>query len=350
MEVSLGCPTEVEAQLQPGAVRDWIAAWHTWLGPGKLVWSERRWRVMGQQRLPETLVLENAQGLAAWIGEEERWTRACSRYGYIVSRWPSLAARLPRHFEALAGYPDQDIMRLEALLAWLESHPCSNLYLRQIPVAGMDTKWFEGRMPMVADLVATLRGDERGNLDFLERCGLRGLPNIVRFRLLDQELRERVGTLSDVAAPISEVADLRLQVSRVYIVENVQTGLCFGDRPGAIVFMGLGYNVTSLECVPWVAEADCLYWGDLDTHGFAILNRARASLPNLVSALMDEPTLLNNRSLWVEEKDPHTLDLPLLTGTEQAVYQGLVQHRWGLNVRLEQERIAWNEASQVLDA
>jgi hypothetical protein len=51
----------------------------------------------------------------------------------------------------------------------------------------------------------------------------------------------------------------------------------------------------------------------------------------------------------VEEKDQHSAsDLPLLTATERTVYQGLKQHRWGVNVRLEQERIAWNEAWQVI--
>jgi len=74
---------------------------------------------------------------------------------------------------------------------------------------------------MFADLVATLRGDERVDLGLLERCGLRELPKVVRFRLLHPKLRDRVGTLSDVAAPIDELAGLRLPVSRVYMVENV---------------------------------------------------------------------------------------------------------------------------------
>jgi hypothetical protein len=63
---------------------------------------------------------------------------------------------------------------------------------------------------------------------------------------------------------------------------------------------------------------------------------------------MDESTLLRNRDLWVEEKSPCTTELSLLTASEQEVYQGLRQHRWGPKVRLEQERIAWSDASQSL--
>jgi hypothetical protein len=63
---------------------------------------------------------------------------------------------------------------------------------------------------------------------------------------------------------------------------------------------------------------------------------------------MDELTLLRNRDLWVEEKSPYTGELPLLTTPELEVYRGLRQQRWGPNVRLEQERIAWSDACQIL--
>ncbi len=65
------------------------------------------------------------------------------------------------------------------------------------------------------------------------------------------------------------------------------TGLAFDDMPGTVVFMALGYSVDLLAHVPWTSTARCLYWGDIDTHGFAILQRARACFPRLESVLMD---------------------------------------------------------------
>jgi hypothetical protein len=65
--------------------------------------------------------------------------------------------------------------------------------------------------------------------------------------------------------------------------------------------------------------------------------------------MMDESTLMMHRSLWVEEKEQHpSADLPLLTDGERVVYCGLKQQRWGRNVRLEQERIAWSYAWEAL--
>ncbi|GAB1394233.1 hypothetical protein MASR1M60_23970 [Rhodocyclaceae bacterium] len=104
-----------------------------------------------------------------------------------------------------------------------------------------------------------------------------------------------------------------------------------------------------LARLPWLVHAKCIYWGDLDTHGFAILHRARSYLPDLQSVLMDEDTLLRHKALWVDEKAQHpAAELMLLTKAEQRLYRDLKQQRWGQNVRLEQERIDWDTAWSAL--
>jgi hypothetical protein len=332
MALALGCPSEQEAQRQPDAVRAWAEAWR---GGGQVVWSERRWRSLGTQTVPEWLVLGDPVDVAKWIGEGQSWQRAHDRYQRLGARWP----RFARYFEVLADYADRDIDRLEALLDWLDRNPNSNLYPRQLPIAGLDTKWLEPRATLIADL--------RGGAE----SGLRPLPYLVRCCILDEALRRHVGGLSDVSAPIDDFAQVDLPAARIYLVENVQTGLAFGAEEGAVVFMGLGYGVSLLARLPWVARAQCIYWGDLDTHGFAILDRARASLPHLASALMDEETLLTFRDLWVVERDQTAAGvLPTLSPTEQEVYRGLREQRWGANLRLEQERIPWSFAAPRLRA
>ena len=349
IDLPLGAPDEREAQRQPDAVRAWIAAWGAWSGAGELVWRERRWRTLGVQSLPERLLLHEPASAATWLGEGQRWQRASSRHRHFTARWPELGARMARYFDLLADWDAAEIQRLEDLVAWLEANPQSNLYARQLPVAGIDSKWLEGRMMLIADLVAALRADAGGDPDFYRLCGLKPLPHIVRLFILDEGLRQRTGGLRDISARPEELATLDLPVSRVYIVENLQTGLAFEDYPGSVVFMGLGYGVGTLARLPWVMRAQCTYWGDLDTHGLAILSRARLKLPHLESALMDEHTLLRHRDLWVSENPQYAApELPLLTPAEQSLYCGLKQQRWGVNVRLEQERIAWNYAWDVL--
>jgi hypothetical protein len=168
-------------------------------------------------------------------------------------------------------------------------------------------------------------------------------------RVLDQALRTRLGGVGDITAPMEDLARIKLSASHVLIVENLQTGLAMSDMPGAVVFMRLGYNVDVLARFPWLARAKCIYWGDLDTHGFAILHRARSYIPELQSVLMDEDTLLRHKALWVDESAQHpATELTLLTEQEQQLYRNLKQQRWGQNVRLEQERINWAAAWSVL--
>jgi hypothetical protein len=90
------------------------------------------------------------------------------------------------------------------------------------------------------------------------------------------------------------------------------------------------------------------YWGDLDTHGFAILDSLRAIFPSVRSFLMDRETLLLHRALWVEEPEPCHNPLPRLSQAEQEVYEELRCDRLGLRVRLEQERIAFGHIERTL--
>jgi hypothetical protein len=349
LEITLGIPTENQALKQVEDVRAWVAAWQSWNGVGSLSWSERRWRKLGTQPVPEKLLLASPGDVAQWIGEADRWDRAQQRYRHLIGRWPELAGNLTRYFAILADYCEVDYLRLIDMVAWIEKNPASNLYPRQLPVSGLDSKWLERRKGLLADLVDNVRGESSSDGDFYGRCGLKAPPQLIRLRILDDSLRQRVGGLCDLSAPWEQLAELDLPVSNVFIVENLQTGLAFDDLPGSVVIMQLGYGVDVLGRLPWADRAHCIYWGDLDTHGFAILNRARSYLPELKSVLMDESTLRSHQDLWVEEKDQHAAEtLPLLTDPEQAVYQAIKRNAWGQSVRLEQERIAWDVAWKIL--
>ena len=349
LAVNLGIPTENQALKQVEDVHAWVSAWQSWNGVGSLCWGERRWRKLGTQPVPEKLLLSGPGEVAQWIGAADRWDRAQQRYKHLVGRWPQLSDKLPRYFAILADYSKVDYRRLVDMVAWIEKNPASDLYPRQLPVSGLDSKWLEKRKGLLAELVDAVQGRSTAEGDFYGRCGLKAPPQLIRLRILDDSLRQRVGGLSDLSVTWEQLAELDLPVSNLFIVENLQTGLAFDDLPGSVVIMQLGYGVDVLGRLPWATSANCVYWGDLDTHGFAILNRARSYLPELKSVLMDKATLQTHQDLWVEEKDQHAAEtLPLLTDAEQAVYQALKRNAWGQNVRLEQERIAWDVAWKTL--
>jgi len=349
LKLSLGPPTEHEAHQQFGAIRSWVSCWREWKGIGEIEWCERHWRVLGTHRMPAALILSGPEQVASWIGEDLRWQRASTRFQEMTLFWPNLRTNLCHYFDVLADYDDRDYLRIKNVLSWIERNPRSNLYPRQIPIAGLDTKWLETRKTLITDLVADLQQDSSNHLDFFQRCGLKEIPRPVRLRILDPSLGKYTGGLLDLTCPVDELAALDLPAKRVYLVENLQTGLAFNELPGAVVVTGLGFGVTLVSQIPWISHPECVYWGDLDTYGFAILNTARGCLPQIRSALMDEATLFAHRTLWGEEKEQYSApELPSLTDAEQSVYRSLKQQHWGHNIRLEQERIAWDYAWEVI--
>lgn len=354
LKINLNVPSEQEALRQIGDVRQWVDAWNHWNSAGSIGWRVRQWSRLGHNEVPESITFVGPSEIATIVGKRDEWFRVCSRATKLVSRWPQLRHHVARVFHTLAECPEADFQRLILLLSWLWENPNSQMYPRQVPVAGLDSKWIEKNQSALKILVRAFQHEDcgaipDGNGDLYQVCGLRPLPRLLRVRLLDAQLRQQVGGLGDVQAPIEQVATLRVTPRVAVIVENLQTGLAFTDFPGGLVLMGLGYAVECLGSIPWIDGARCLYWGDLDTHGLAILNRARSYVPDLESVLMDEEILLQSKDLWGEERNQHAAaDLALLKDNEREVYRGLKENRWGLNVRLEQERIAWNRAWDVL--
>ncbi len=259
----------------------------------------------------------------------------------------------------LATWQDDDFLRLVSLLKWFDTNPRSGLYLRQIPVRGIDTKWIDlQRRGVVSDMLRRLRGQApiseedtpSSALDFYDRCGLLRPPSMFRVLLLSPELRRAMGNLRDFQAPLEQIRSLDLTPRRALVVENLETAYCLPDLPGTVAFVGLGNAVSLASTMPWMNGVPVVYWGDIDTHGFTILARARKVFSSVTSALMDEPTLkaFLDRSI-PEPVQSFSADLAHLSEKEAAVYQGLLDGTWGKSLRLEQERMDWAYCEQRLN-
>ena len=116
-----------------------------------------------------------------------------------------------------------------------------------------------------------------------------------------------------------------------------------------MVIFGAGYGFESLRKAHWIACCRLFYWGDIDTHGFAILDDLRSHFGHAESFLMDRNTFLAFESLWGTESTPIDRDLPRLAAEERALYDDLRFNRIGSNLRLEQERIGFEWVRSRLD-
>ena len=309
-------------------------------------WRDINHRQLGRNRMPAGVVVDEEGDALRLIGKMAEKRRFEQLLTLTLQAFPALAGWIARRPMLLLEHaPAWE--RIVLILQWFVAHPRPQLYLRELDIAGVDGKFIETRKALLAELLDQLMLPEAidaqavGARQFETRYGLLSKPVLIRFRLLDP--RHYIAGLSDLSVPVAQFAALHVNVKRVFITENEINGLTFPEVEDCMVIFGGGYSVERLGDVPWLADKEVIYWGDIDTHGFAILDRLRAYLPQARSMLMDIATLEAHRLLWGSE-EPHKRhggNLTRLTHEELALFKILHEHALGECLRMEQERLGF---------
>lgn len=344
IEVPLRGPKPSQVGDDIAAARAWVAALDSGRrddGRYSLQWQSIGGRQIGRNRLPVRAVVSSIEQAWALLG-----------VGSLVRRFDELLAlahQHPRVREWVVDHPHRalslapEMSQLIAAYVWLDGHRQSNRYLREISAPGVDTKFAERHRPALAAML----GVSSTASGFLAGLGLRAKPGLVRLRP-SPSLGFPGPTLTELAVRSDELAQLTVDPRVAVIVENEISYLSIDVPEDGVVIWGKGFEVDNVGRQRWLAEADILYWGDIDTHGFAILDRLRAWLPRARSVLMDRETLLAHRDRWVTEDRSAKSALMRLTPDERDLYLELVGDGLGERVRLEQERIDWHWVEQRL--
>jgi len=320
-------------------VRAWVAA-HESARHYRVDTMQRATRSLGRQTLP----------VAAWVDSEDVALDMVGRRK-DAAVFDALVARTPEQFRWFAAvHPltvldvGQEWPAVLGVAEWVRHHRRPDVYVRQVDLPGVHTKVVERHRRTIATLVDD--GRPRAGLGtlraFEQAYGFRSRPARVRFRALDPASAPVPG-LVDVTLPVEELAGLTPPVRHVVVVENEISMLAFPELAGGLAIWGAGNQAPELlAAIPWLRDVDLHYWGDVDTHGFAILDRIRAVLPHVRSLLMDRATLLDHQQRWSRENEQTRRDLTHLTDAEAEVYGGLCSGAWGDQVRLEQELVRYS--------
>lgn len=315
---------------------------------------EFRHRVFGANAMPHEAWVDTLDDALAMLGRQREAARFAGLVEKTRSRQPLLLpwlARRPLRALELAG----EWARLLDVVDWLQAHPRPDVYLRQVDVPGVHSKFIEAQRAVLGELLdlalppAAIDRSAGGASQFARRYGFRERPQRVRLRILDR----RHGLLPgghglDVTLDAASFAALAPAVSRVFVTENEINFLAFPEAPDSLIVFGAGYGFAALDEARWLSRCRIHYWGDIDTHGFAILDQLRAHLPQVESFLMDRATLLAGQAQWGEEEKPVQRDLTRLTDDERALYDDLRDNRLARHLRLEQERIGFGRVEQAL--
>lgn len=361
-EFPLGLPAGEQLLDNLAEVRSWLKQLRLESKEAKgygyrLVEREFRFRRQGTHRLPYRAVIDDLEDFLKLIGKQSAFSRFLRLQAETQARVPELLPMLEvsplRILDEHANWP-----QVLSVCQHFREVQVQGRYLRQLDIEGVDTKFIETKQALLWDALKRVLPPERQDdrvtslkdHGFERRFGLRYDPPLIRFRLLDPVLK--VSGLTDLSVPLDDFAAFPPDVDLVFVTENKVNGLAFPPVPRAMVVFGMGYAIRSLAEATWLEEKQIVYWGDIDTHGFAMLSLLRRRFPRTLSMLMGLDTFLACRALWgVEPAETRFLqELDGLREGELEVFELLKANALGNYLRLEQERIPFRILQDKLAA
>ncbi|MFP5367915.1 MAG: Wadjet anti-phage system protein JetD domain-containing protein, partial [Actinomycetes bacterium] len=368
---SLKRPTAAALLGDYAAARAWAAQLFAAVGPFTLETAEVGRNTIGSNRLPAAAVFASAKdeiGLAGKAKDALRFMEYAEGLTALDEAFRAWALRRPLKLVELGA----EALTAARVALWLRDNPDPAVYVRQLRLPGVHTKFIENHRKVIEELLEALSaqaaqeapdeasadalvadgGAAPGSLlgqpaartpaaRFAARHAFLHPPELVRFRALDPDV-PLLGDARDITVTADAFSTLRLPVRRVLMTENLVNFLALPELPDTLAIYGGGYGFSSLRDAGWLRDCEVFYWGDLDTHGFQILDQLRGVHPHVASVLMDEETLLAHRDVWGHEPSPSKAVLGRLTVEETGLYEALAKNRHGASVRLEQELLRWD--------
>jgi hypothetical protein len=352
--VTIKPPTSAEMSQKFQQAREWsskFAEESQKMGCTMLT-KEVNHRQLGSNSLPRALSFSTVKELILFIGKNREYEKYLQLSAIASHSFPELQTwYLHRPHELLAV--EQDLSRILNFLSWFQVYRKNTqsaesiekrLYLRQVSIQGIDTKFIEKHAGLLGRLIQLVCPDEsfpeKGS--FAAKFGFLSKPQLIRFRILDPE--KYISGLSDISVPAGDFCSLDLPIKKIFVAENDINALTFPELSDSMVIFGRGYTFDYLQEAHWLHSKQLYYWGDIDTHGFAILNQFRGIFPHARSILMDLHTLEQHRLQWGIEEKQINVDLERLNPEETGIYDQLRFNKIQQGLRLEQELISYNFA------
>lgn len=361
LDVQFRKVTSREALESFAGMREWMARLRDGskerLGYGyTLEFTPVNHRQLGSQLFPNRIRFDTPRDFLRFIGKQKEFECFRVLAEQTLEEQPAVKGWLEQ--KPLKVLENQDVWaRILAVCRFIQDNPMPRRYIRELDILGVDSKFIEQNKSILRELLDivlpadAIQGEATAlaGHGFERRFGFSYDEPLIRFRLLDDDLARPWG-MTDFSVPLSQFCRLAIPCERVIITENKINGLTFPLLPKAVVVFGLGYGISALSDAEWLRDSDIHYWGDIDTHGFAILSQLRSYFPQAGSLLMDHETLLEFRRLWGREADDKRCiaELPHLREPERRLYLDLKNNVLSNNVRLEQERIPFGYLCQRL--
>ena len=312
-------------------------------GKGYIVETEtRESRTMGRQTAVSNLLIETEGDFLYLLGAEKEGPLFSRNLELLKATFPEEACipwLLAKKSEVFSRWEGNDGQWFCQIARFLVDNPNSGLFARELPVEA-PTKFLETNLALIKSLVAALRPLAEGD-DDITCLGLRKKESLVKIRS-NRPFEVHLGKAACGQTPTiiltpESLRTFHVAAKRIFIVENETMFFTFPlEREDLCLYVG-GYALLACKETEVLRNAEIFYFGDLDAHGFAILDKCRRLYPQTKSFCMDLEILEDHRAFLVKGKPYPGEYLTLTQKEEEALHR--IQGPGGPFL-LEQERIS----------
>lgn len=314
--------------------------------------QSKNFQKFGVVTLPHHLIIENRAGLIGIFSKDKQ-----VQLQNLQNRINKIICELNKNFEidsqgflnflidnleSFEHVSDDEIHQFLQLLPQLTFGMGNGLYLRNLPIIGVDSKFIEMHFRLIESFLNKLYDNEiinQGGLMAWLNCQEK--PNDwLLVKPLCELTKNKLAKLPLLRLNSQTLITYELPADNILVIENEQSCLMLSDIQNTIAIAGGGKNIGWLKA-DWLKHKKVYYWGDIDLDGLFILSLARQYCPNIIPIMMDKKTILNHQNLMVNDNSTIQSIPEHLTQTEKSLFLALKNGEF-FGTRLEQERLDKN--------
>jgi len=182
-------------------------------------------RKHGVQTVIKEISFDNEAQLIGYLNKQEEYASFTSNVAKILQHYPVLKTWMSNNTSSILEY-ELDWDSLLAVVSYFVSNASPGIFIREIPVP-VHTKFIEQHKAVLYELLnevlppAAIQQQYSGVSQFELRFGLKIIPARIRIRLLDATFARYYNNgMTDIEAPVDELANLEWPLQKVIVLEN----------------------------------------------------------------------------------------------------------------------------------
>lgn len=347
---SLGRPSAADLKADYATIHARIVEWQDWARANrvKLDYENRAAKGGTRQTIPTRARVDSIDHAATIVAGEWPATLDRARERLVVLYEKYSLGDAGRALRVVDTYSEVDFELLLTVSDWYLDDPARatlGVTPRQVPIPGVHAKWLQSHRAGVQALTGL------GDLGLLP-----GHPPRIHFSYLDPAHRSAGRRIHD-SATVGDAFEPAYLPQIVVISENKDTAIHFPPLARGISIEGVGKGGKTPAAFPWIRQAPVVvYWGDIDSDGYEILDGYRVDFNRDIDSILMDPETYEAYEEFGTDYDQHGRPLrpgnprPVnhLRDNERTMYLRVLDAEHAAHRRVEQERIPLDRALECV--